>query len=250
MNIPYVFKKCTKCGEWLVASTVNFHKKKAYKYGLSSMCKQCRLKKEKQYYLNDKEKVLKRKRKWYLNNKEKVLKHNKKYTQEHEERTKEYKKQWYEDNRERLLEKRAQYYQDNKELHKERCKKYRKTLQGQITEFNSHCKRRFKEENQGSGITKEQWFECMTFFNFKCAYSGTQLNKDNRSIDHIVPLNLGGAHEIWNVVPMYISYNISKLDRNMLQWYKKKDFFSEERLQKIYEWQEYAFNKWHKEEII
>ena len=33
MNIPYVFKKCTKCGEWLVASTVNFHKKKAYKYG-------------------------------------------------------------------------------------------------------------------------------------------------------------------------------------------------------------------------
>lgn len=90
----------------------------------------------------------------------------------------------------------------------------------------------------------------MTFFNFKCAYSGTQLNKDNRSIDHIVPLNLGGAHEIWNVVPMYISYNISKLDRNMLQWYKKQDFFSEERLQKIYEWQEYAYNKWHKEEII
>ena len=49
---------------------------------------------------------------------------------------------------------------------------------------------------------------------------------------------------------MYISYNISKLDRNMLQWYKKQDFFSEERLQKIYEWQEYAFNKWHKEEKI
>ena len=46
------------------------------------------------------------------------------------------------------------------------------------------------------------------------------------------------------------SYNISKLDRDMFQWYKEQDFFSEERLQKIYEWQEYAYNKWHKEEII
>ena len=26
MNIPYVFKRCTKCGEWLVVNTVNFRK--------------------------------------------------------------------------------------------------------------------------------------------------------------------------------------------------------------------------------
>ena len=36
MNIPYVFKKCGKCGEWLVASKVNFHKNKDGKYGLKS----------------------------------------------------------------------------------------------------------------------------------------------------------------------------------------------------------------------
>lgn len=30
----------------------------------------------------------------------------------------------------------------------------------------------------------------------------------------------------------------------MLEWYKQQSFFSEERLRKIYEWQEYAFNKY------
>ena len=34
MNIPYVMKKCNKCGRWLVASTVNFHREKAGKYGI------------------------------------------------------------------------------------------------------------------------------------------------------------------------------------------------------------------------
>ena len=90
----------------------------------------------------------------------------------------------------------------------------------------------------------------MKYFGFRCSYSGEILNKDTRSIDHIKPLNKGGKQEIWNLVRMDRCLNSSKNDKDMLQWYKEQDFFSEERLQKIYEWQEYAFNKWHKEEII
>ena len=41
MNTPYVFKKCTKCGEWLVACKVNFTKHKCGKYGLRGYCKKC-----------------------------------------------------------------------------------------------------------------------------------------------------------------------------------------------------------------
>ena len=41
MNIPYVMKKCSKCGRWLVASTVNFYKNKGCKYGLAAECKEC-----------------------------------------------------------------------------------------------------------------------------------------------------------------------------------------------------------------
>ena len=42
--------------------------------------------------------------------------------------------------------------------------------------------------------------------------------------------------------------NISKHDKDMLEWYKKQDFYDPNRLAKIYEWQEYARKKWNKGE--
>ena len=36
VNIPYVFRKCTKCGEWLVANNSYFSKNKCGKYGFFS----------------------------------------------------------------------------------------------------------------------------------------------------------------------------------------------------------------------
>ena len=50
MNIPYVFKKCTKCGELLVATTDNFYKSKSEKYGLRARCKNCISNIEKESY--------------------------------------------------------------------------------------------------------------------------------------------------------------------------------------------------------
>ena len=91
----------------------------------------------------------------------------------------------------------------------------------------------------------------MKFFNWTCAYSeeyiGGSNNKNIRSIDHIVPLDNGGEHEVWNCVPMLKSYNSQKRISNMLEWYLKQPFFSIERLTKIYEWRIYAYEKWGKE---
>ena len=184
MNIPYVMKKCSKCGRWLVASTVNFYRMKPGKYGLGSQCKECR---------------------------------------------KKYDKQWHQDNRDRIAEQKKQYHQ---------------SPQGQASAFNRHHKRRIQEEQQGIGITKDQWLELMSFFDWRCAYSGETLTKDNRSVDHIVPLNSNGDNMIWNCVPMLRSLNSSKHDKDMLEWYKEQNFYSEARLAKIYEWQEYARKKW------
>ena len=112
--------------------------------------------------------------------------------------------------------------------------------------LNAIARRRIREKYQGNGITKEQWLEMMKYFDWKCAYSGEYIggNGEHRTIDHIIPLASGGEHEIWNLVPMYDSYNFSKYYKDMLTWYKEQPFFSEERLNKIYTWQEYAFNKW------
>ena len=216
MNIPYVMRKCSKCGRWLVASTDNFHKQKAGKYGLDTRCKECAKKRNKQHYQNNKEKIAEQHKQWRLDNKDKMF---------------ELHKQWCENNKEKVAEHYKRYFQSPK---------------GRVASFN-HCqRRRIKEEQQGSGITKDQWLELMSFFDWKCAYSGEKLTPKNRTIDHIIPITKNGCNEIWNMVPMSRSLNSSKNNKEMLSWYKQQDCFDEARLTKIYKWQEYAKAKYSK----
>ena len=212
MKCPFCIKVCSKCGKILVAYSGNFIKNKKGKYGLRCDCKIC----------------------------------NKQYREDNKEKIAEYIKQYREDNKERISEQKKQYREDNKEKIAEYIKQYYASEHGQIVQFNACNKRRQREEEQGRGITVEQWKEMMNFFNWKCAYSGTPLNKDDRTIDHIIPLSKGGLNEPWNCVSMYSNYNKSKNTSDMLDWYIQQEFFSEERLEKIYEWCEYAYNKWGK----
>ncbi|MGN0974116.1 MAG: HNH endonuclease [Bacilli bacterium] len=207
---PNITKVCSKCKIKKPATIEFFAKSKSGKYGVSSYCKECKHKQDKEYNINNKE----IRTKYYETHKEEI----KKYQQ-----TEKYK-----------------------EIKKKSDAKYAKNNPDKI--FNKISKRRFKEENQGEGITKEQWTEMMQFFNWCCAYSGEYLgndkNKDIRSIDHIIPLAKGGEHEIWNCVPMLRNLNSSKNDNIISEWYIKQEFYLEERLNKIYEWQEYAYEKW------
>lgn len=212
---PDGYKKCTKCGRVLVANTDNFHKKKTGKYGLTGRCKECANAYSREYYEENSEDILKQEKEYRLNNKEKIAECDKKR------------------------------YEKNKETILKRCRKYHKTPQGQVAIFNRHNKRRQREEQQGKGITEQQWLEMMRFFDWKCAYSGKSISSaDNRSIDHIVPLAKGGFNEIWNCVPMYRPFNSSKHTKDLEEWYTQQDFYSEDRLNKINAWREYAYNKW------
>ena len=101
-----------------------------------------------------------------------------------------------------------------------------------------------KEQNQGRDITKEEYKEINAFFGWRCAYSGELLKKEERSLDHVIPLHLGGANMPYNLVPMKKNYNSSKQTQEMEEWYRKQPFFSEERLSRIYEWMEYASQKY------
>lgn len=245
MNVPYVMKKCSKCGCWLVASTINFYKNKKCKYGLDSKCRKCISnygKKRRDENRKVNEKLEKERQK-------KILEIKEKRSEEYKPKTREQKLEFSKKHKEKNYKNRkARQKQYRKHIGYAHIDKYRKSPKGQIAEFNRNQKRRAKEQAQGNGITVEQWTEMMQYFGWKCAYSGETLNKKMRSVDHIIPLDKGGANEIWNLVPMNKFYNSSKHTKDMLEWYKQQNYFSEERLAKIKEWQEYAFNKWYKEE--
>ena len=245
MKSPFCIKVCSKCGKILVAYSGNFVKQKGGKYGLTGDCKICRNEQNKQYREDNKEKIDEYAKQYREENKEKIAEYTKQYREDNKEKITERKKQYYEDNKDYYRDYYKQYREDNKEKIAEQRKQYNASEQGQVAQFNARNKRRQKEEEQGRGITVEQWKEMFDFFGWRCAYSGIQLNKDNRSIDHIIPLNNGGLNEPWNCVPMYSNYNYSKQTSDMLDWYTQQEYYSEERLNKIYEWIEYAKNKWN-----
>ena len=252
MNIPFVFKKCTKCGEWLVANKINFYKSKNGKYGLESQCKECRNRKQKEKYANNnewKEERLRKNREYH----KKKYDNDEEWRNERNRKSKEYlrEKRMNDEWREEQNRKQREKCANDKEYKEKQLRKQRKWQKNNPEKiFNYNNERRNKEKNQGRGITKEQWLEMFKFFNFECAYSGIQLTKDNRSVDHIIPLDSNGENEPWNCVPMLKSYNCSKRNRNdSLIWYKEQEYFDEERLNKIVEWQIYAYEKWGGEEF-
>lgn len=243
-NCPFCIKVCTKCNKILVANETNFRKKSNGKYGLYSTCKECNKKENKEYKQNNKEKVRETERKYKQNNKEKVREWEKKWRENNKDKKREWDKRYQENNKEKIRVRRKEYYESNKEEIRKKQKEYNK--KNPHVKFNSDSKRRNRKQLQGNGITREQWLEMMNFFDFKCAYSGEYIGGDSefRTIDHVIPLDNGGEHDVWNCIPCYANYNYSKHTRNMLEWYQQQEFYSEERLNKIYEWMEYAKNKW------
>ena len=216
MNRPsyLLFKQCSKCGEILHIS--KFYKQKDGIYGVRGDCKECNNKRRRKNREDNIEREKQYNKEYHIKNKKRISKKNKKWREENKEYCKEYNIKYCENNPDKT--------------------------------FNHNTKRRFKEGNQGNGITKEQWLEMMNFFEWKCAYSGADLggksNKNVRTIDHIIPLDNGGEHEVWNCVPMKKSYNCSKHTKDLLEWYLEQPFFSIERLTKIYEWRIYAYWKY------
>ena len=271
MNTPYCFKRCTVCGEWKVVNIYNFYKKKSGKWGLDSRCKECKSKIRKNKWETDYEyrneynkKQREKHREKYANDEEYKNKLNKKqrekYANDEEYRNKcinrkliklnndeEYREEYYKKQREK--------YANDEEYRNKILKRQKRDRENNPhKEFNKCSKRRQNINNQNIKITKEQWYECFEFFNWKCAYSGELLKntKDTygRTLDHIVALDNGGLNAPWNCVPMRKGYNSSKCSRtDTMTWYIEQEYFNKERLNKIVEWQIYAYEKWGGEEF-
>ena len=252
MNKPsyLLFKKCTKCGE--IKHISRFYKSKSGKYGVTSECKICYKDRNKNYNDNHKEKIKEAHKKWNEKNPNFNKEYGKKWREDNKEYTKNYNKDYNIKHKEERREYNKNYYEKHKEEIKYNNNEYKKN--NPHVYFNINNKRRQREENQGRGITKEQWKEMIDFFNWTCAYSGEYLgendNENIRTIDHIVPLDNNGENEPWNCVPMVRSYNTSKYTNNMLEWYLQQEYFNIDRLTKIYEWRIYAYEKWGGEEFV
>jgi 5-methylcytosine-specific restriction endonuclease McrA len=215
-------KICSKCGE---EKDISEFYKGSGKYGRRSQCIICYNGKVSEYRENNKEKILetgkkyyqkhkKEKRKYYEDNKDSINEYQNKYREKHKEGLRQRRKEYRKNNREKIRARKKKYYENNKEKILEKSKKFRQ--ENPHLEANKRARRLVKIGD--AEITKDEWLAIMKSNNWRCFYCEEELTKDNRSIDHVIPLAIGGAHELFNLVPSCIPCNSSKGDRKLKDW--------------------------------
>ncbi|WP_431785924.1 HNH endonuclease [Paenibacillus lactis] len=195
------YKKCTDCNEWLIKSLDNFYQNKSNKVdGLTPQCKSC---------------TKKRTSKWRQENIEKHRQHIKKYrSTEKGNQAKNRLDQIY-----RSSGKYRDWCRNNKEL----IKKYQEN----------------RVERKTHQITENEWIACKEYFGNSCAYCGMdyfeQIERFNKdfSREHVED---EGANDLSNCVPACTSCNSRKWKHDMLNWFNRQKYFTEEKLEKILLW--------------
>jgi len=204
-------KHCNKCGKDKQIS--DFYKNRGHKDGLSSLCKVC---------------VDKNNKKWAATNQEKVRAYIKKCTQIHIEKYRECIRKYKEKNRERIREEGRKYWSTRKEekheydmayqkrnaeKRREQGRKYRAEHPDKNAEYSRN--RRARKFGNGGNITKDEWRGIVEKYGNKCLWCGRSGLEVKITIDHVVPLVLGGRHSKDNVQPLCISCNSRKNDKVM-----------------------------------
>lgn len=211
-------KVCCTCKRELLFN--EFNKNKSCIDGLSRMCRSCTKQNGRKYYQDNREHMKERTRKWRKENPEKM-------------------KEYRLNNLDYFIDYNQKYRQDHKDYfkqyHKEHDKEYLNSERGRLVFKRTQHRRRAIEKSAKGSHTVDELQSMLVFFENKCAYTGETLEQDYH-LDHVVPLSKNGTNYIWNIVPSNKSPNCSKGDRDMEEWFRKQPYFSEERLQKIYDW--------------
>lgn len=102
--------------------------------------------------------------------------------------------------------------------------------------FVSSAKRR---EMQNVNYTQEDWAAAMIWFEGRCCYSGEPPARGRgKGFDreHLIPLSYGGKTTRYNIAPCKSTYNRSRGNRPLLEWYREQPFWSQEREDRIIAW--------------
>lgn len=83
-----------------------------------------------------------------------------------------------------------------------------------------------------SRLTIEEWENTKKHFNNQCAYCGSN---DKLTYDHFIPFSKGGTFTEDNIIPACSRCNASKNDKEFIQWYSNQDFYSFDKMDKVFD---------------
>lgn len=156
-----------------------------------------------------------RTKKRYAANAESLRQKARDYRKANPEKVKASKAAWKKANSEKNVESVVAYQKRNPEKHAKWAKTYREKNQDKYRLW-SHNR---SEKLRVNGIYKITDKELQKLLSSPCVECGCM---ENQTLDHIIPIDLGGRHAIGNLQTLCLSCNSSKRNRVMTVWKKSR----------------------------
>jgi 5-methylcytosine-specific restriction endonuclease McrA len=229
-------KKCSVCSAEKALD--NFHRNKNSKDGHVNRCKECVSAYKSGWYKANSESVKASAKKYRKENRDRIRETEKRWVEKNADRVRENKRNWHKKNSEHVVSKVREWVSANPERAQENGRRWAKDNPDKIRE----SRRRWKASNQdkvSAAVSRRRAAKQNALVDAdisilglrkrdgdQCAYCDNSLifGKTNgyeplkATIDHVLPLSLGGEHSWDNVVLACSACNSSKGNRLLSEW--------------------------------
>lgn len=190
-------KTCSKCGDTKDDSQFSIGRNE---------CKTCTRIRQRKWELEHREDEKIRLRLWNKNNKDREDKRKKQWAIDNPDKVSKSRKAWREANRDKQRELTRIWTINNLERSKYLIQRWAKLHPEKINEKNrNRCARK---RNATGKITSKEWIELKNKYDNKCIFPNCE--RTDITMDHVIPLSLGGIHSIENIQPLCTHHNCQK----------------------------------------
>lgn len=181
-------KKCSQCGALKPATTDYFCRNKNVKSGLTAACKQCKVKKQQQYYAEHKQEKADYDKVYQDRNRDKIALRQQQYRRDNFEALREQKQKYIEANREKVRERRRKHGIRNRDkrraylviynaANREKLADKKRVYNQQKPEIRKGIWHRYRARKLALPDTFEarHWTLCLEYWHYTCAVCGSQL---------------------------------------------------------------------------
>lgn len=226
-------KECLRCNTWLSLAEYNTDNSK--KDGLNIYCKKCRSEKRaivasefnakrRQIYAISSEQIKQRNKSWRDVNKDKLNQTRKDIRAANPDKYRKQGREFYAKNREQIVNTTRQKRANNPSKHRQWNSRWNKQNPDK-RKVQSQRRRAFINNVTGDH-TSQEWEQVKAQYNYTCLRCYRIEPEIKLTVDHIIPLSLGGSNSIDNLQPLCIQCNSGKKDKAIdyrLQYRGKND---------------------------
>ena len=208
-------KKCSKCS--IEKALTEFHKYKRSKTGVRADCKTCRSTEDREFYIQNRDRVLARGRVYSTLNKEKRAARSRRWNIANPERRAAVGKAWYIQNKERRATTNKEWYIKNRDRNAVVSRAW-ELSHPEAVKAKSQRRRACKLNAADGSVTTVYLIYLLKIQDNRCGYCLDVLPEVGAHLDHIYPLSKGGTHAIGNVIYTCPACNLSKGAKLLEDW--------------------------------